>query len=83
MARVISVRLDDELAVRLDQLAAALDRPRAWLIKQAITRHLDQDAEQVQAVSNALAAYQQGEDTVHPHQQVMERLEQRLHRARR
>ena len=78
MAKVTSVRLSDELAARLDQLAAALDRPKAWLIEQAIARYVEQEAWQVQAIADALGDYRQGKATVRPHDEVMGRLEQRI-----
>jgi predicted transcriptional regulator len=70
--------MSDELADRLDQLAAALDRPRAWLIEQAIARYVDEEAWQVAAISDALTAYQDGTATHRPHDEVMERLEAKI-----
>jgi predicted transcriptional regulator len=81
MSRVTSVRMSDELAGRLDQLAAALDRPKAWLIEQAIARYVEEEAWQVNAISEALAEYRKGASTLRPHDQVMERLEAKI-RAR-
>ncbi|HZS03220.1 MAG TPA: ribbon-helix-helix domain-containing protein [Chloroflexota bacterium] len=78
MAKVTSVRLSDELAARLDQLAASLDRPRAWVIEQALARYVEEEAWQVQAVADALAAYRQGGASVRPHSEVMQRLEARI-----
>jgi predicted transcriptional regulator len=78
MARVTSVRLSDELAVRLDALAASVDRPRAWLIEQAIARYVEEEAWQVAAVTEALVEYQDGGATLHDHDDVMGRLEARI-----
>ena len=78
MGKVTSVRLSDELAARLDQLAASLDRPRAWVIEQALARYVDEEAWQVQAVADALAAYERGGTSVRSHSEVMQRLEARL-----
>jgi predicted transcriptional regulator len=78
MAKVTSVRLSDELVARLDQLAACLDRPRAWVIEQALVRYVDDEAWQVQAVADALAAYQQSGASVRPHSEVMQRLKARI-----
>src|SRR5438552_3379730 len=41
MSKVISIRLNDELAGRLDQLASSVERPRARLIEQAIIRYIN------------------------------------------
>jgi predicted transcriptional regulator len=78
MAKVTSVRLSDELASQLDTLAAALDRPRAWLIEQAIARYVEQEAWQVAAIADALEQYRQGKAEVYPHDEVMSRLEARI-----
>ncbi len=78
MARVTSVRLSDELGEKLDRLAASLDRPRAWLIEQAIARYVEDEAWQVAAIGEALEAYRQGRAVLRPHDEVMARLEARL-----
>lgn len=81
MPRVTSIRLSDELAGRLDQLAAAVDRPRAWVIEQAIARYVEEEAWQVAAVTEALAEYRAGGATLHDHDAVMGRLEARIRAA--
>ena len=78
MSRVTSIRLDDELAGRLDQLAAALDRPRSWVIEQAIARYVEEEAWQVAAITEALEAYERGGATLLPHAQVMAELEAKI-----
>lgn len=79
MPKVTSIRLSDELAARLDQLAASLDRPRAWLIEQAIARYVDEEAWQVAAITEALAEYRKGGASLHTHDEVMGRLEAKMH----
>jgi predicted transcriptional regulator len=78
MARITSVRLGDDLAARLDRLAASLDRPKAWVIEQAIARYVEQEAWQLEAIAEALTEYRQGNSTVRPHNQVMAQLEARI-----
>ena len=81
MAKITSVRLSDDLVAKLDQLASAMDRPRAWVIGQAITRYVQEEAWQVAAIREALDDYRAGKSALKSHQEVMERLEQKL-RAR-
>ena len=81
MSRVTSIRLSEELAGRLDQLAVALDRPRSWVIEQAIARYVEEEAWQISAITEALGVYQRGEATLLPHDEVMARLEAKI-RAR-
>jgi predicted transcriptional regulator len=78
VSRVTSVRLSDDLATRLDKLAASLDRPRAWLIEQAIARYLDEQSWQVEAISEALTEYRTGRASLRPHDSVMTRIEDKL-----
>jgi predicted transcriptional regulator len=78
MTRITSVRLGEDLAARLDRLAVSLDRPKAWLIEQAIARYVEQEAWQIEAIAEALTDYRQGNSTVRPHNQVMAELEAKI-----
>ena len=60
--------------MRLDRLATSLDRPKAWLIEQAIARYVEEEAWQVEAIGEALAEYRQGTARVETHEAVMDRL---------
>jgi len=66
--RTTSVRLEDDTLARVDDLASALNRPRAWVIKEAVERYLDYEewfVEQVQAaIKNAEAGNLASEDDV-------------------
>ena len=61
MTKVTSIRLDDDLASRLDTLAASLDRPRTWLIEQAITRYIDSETQFLEAVEEGIRAAEAGD----------------------
>ncbi len=39
-----TVRLDPEVRERLDSMAAQMDRPRAWIIKEAVNQYLEREA---------------------------------------
>lgn len=41
--RAVSVRLDDETLERVSQMADAMDRPRAWLMAQAIKSYVERE----------------------------------------
>jgi predicted transcriptional regulator len=43
--RVVTAHLPGELAERLDALAEDLERPRGWLVKEAIQSYLDLEDE--------------------------------------
>ena len=38
--KATSVRLDDETLIRVGQMAQAMDRPRAWLMAEAIKQYV-------------------------------------------
>lgn len=82
MTKVTSIRLSDDVVAKLDHLAASVDRPRAWLIEQAIVRYVDEEAWQVAAIEEAVASYRAGIMTLVPHEDVMRRLDEKV-RARR
>lgn len=78
MTKVTTVRLDEKLTEQLDALAASVDRPRSWLIEQAIKRYLAEQAWQVQAIQEALDDLHSGKAELVPHSEVMQRLETKL-----
>jgi predicted transcriptional regulator len=65
VAKVTSIRLDDEIASRLDTLAASLDRPRTWVIEQAIVRYLDAETQFLEAVEEGIRAAEAGDIVEH------------------
>jgi predicted transcriptional regulator len=78
MTKVTSVRLEDELASKLEALATSIDRPKAWVIEQAIKSYVDEQSWQVQAIREAMEEYRSGKAELIPHEQVMEELEARI-----
>jgi predicted transcriptional regulator len=78
MTKVTSIRLSDEMAAKLDHLAAAVDRPRAWLIEQAIARYVEEEAWQIAAIVEAVTSYRAGTTKLVPHEDVMRRLDEKI-----
>ena len=78
MVRPTSVRLDANLSERLDALAVAVNRPKTWLIEEAVRRYVDEQAWQVQAIQEALDDYRSGNAELVTHDQVMQRLEAKI-----
>jgi RHH-type rel operon transcriptional repressor/antitoxin RelB len=78
MSKVTSIRIDDDVSAKLDQLAASTDRTKTWLIDQALRRYVEEEAWQVQAIKEALDDYRSGDAKLVPHEQVMERLEAKI-----
>ncbi|GKG92477.1 hypothetical protein CE91St38_04850 [Desulfovibrionaceae bacterium] len=43
MQPVTTVRFDPEIREQLDKMAEQIDRPRAWIIKEAVTQYLERE----------------------------------------
>lgn len=41
--KATSIRLDDDTLERVGEIAAAMDRPRAWLMAQAIKQYVQRE----------------------------------------
>jgi predicted transcriptional regulator len=61
MIKTTTVRLEDSIMGRLDQLATEMSRSRSWVIKQAIERFLDYEEWFVQEVKDGLREVEQGD----------------------
>ena len=69
--KTISFRAVAETIDTLDSLAAAQDRPRSYLINQAIANYIDLHAYQDALVLRGLEALEKG--LVTPHEEVVRR----------
>jgi predicted transcriptional regulator len=63
--KTISFRADAEKIDALDSLAAAQDRPRSYLINEAITNYIELHAYQDKLVQNGLQQMREGRLTNH------------------
>src|SRR6266852_5999772 len=75
MSKPSSIRLPDELLARVDELAAALERPRTWVIERAIAAYLDDQEWQVAKIREALDDVRGETAKLIPHDQVMAKLD--------
>jgi predicted transcriptional regulator len=78
--KTVSFRTDSEKIDALDSLAAAQDRPRSYLINEAITNYIELHAYQDALVRKGLEDMRKGR--VVSHEEVVNRLK-RTGRARR
>jgi predicted transcriptional regulator len=78
--KTISFRADSEKIDTLDSLAAAQDRPRSYLINEAITNYIELHSYQDALVRKGLEEMRKGR--VVSHEEVVKRLK-RAGRARR
>ncbi len=70
--KTISFRADTEKIDALDSLAAAQDRPRSYLINEAITNYIELHAYQDKLVRNGLQQMQ--EERFTSHEEVIRRV---------
>jgi predicted transcriptional regulator len=78
--KTISFRADAEKIAALDTLAAAQDRPRSYLINEAITNYLELQAYQDELVRKGLEEVRAGR--VVSHEDVVKRLKRKMGRSR-
>jgi predicted transcriptional regulator len=53
--RVVTAHIPTELAEQIDQLAARLDRPKGWIVKQALLSWVALEAKREQLTRDGLA----------------------------
>ncbi len=58
--KATSVRLDDETLKRVGLMAEAMDRPRAWLMAQAIKQFVDREEWFIHEVEKGVQAADKG-----------------------
>lgn len=66
----LAFRVSPEKAKRLEELAAATDRPRSWLLEQALDQYLELQAWQVAQTEQAIAEMDAGRGI--PHEEIKE-----------
>lgn len=63
--RVLTAHVPDLLARRVDALAERLDRPRGWIVAEALTRFVELEQERHQLTLEALADVDAGRTVAH------------------
>ena len=66
--RVVTSHLPVELATKLDGLAERLDRPKGWIVKEAIASYVALEEERRRMTLEALADVKAGR--THPHAEI-------------
>lgn len=68
--RVLTAHVPIELAEKVDEAAERLDRPRAWIVKQALAAWLDREERRHQMTLEALADVDAGRTVSHEDMQA-------------
>lgn len=77
--KATSVRLDEETLERVGQMAKAMDRPRAWLMAQAIKQFVEREEWFVKQVQEGVEAADAGD--LIDHDEVREKWESARHQG--
>jgi predicted transcriptional regulator len=80
VTKATSIRLDEKKLRRLDRLARTLDRPRSWVLSEAVDRYLDHEEWFAQEVARGIAEADRGEFV--PHDKVIRDLRRRARKLR-
>lgn len=65
MQSVTTVRLDPETRARLDKIAERMDRPRAWVIKEAVTQYIERETWYLAEVQKGIDDMEAGREISH------------------
>jgi predicted transcriptional regulator len=79
--KVTSIRVEERKLKRLDRLARSMDRPRSWVVGQAIDRYLEHQDWFAREVERGIEQADRGE--LVPHDQVMSEIREKVRKRRR
>ena len=65
MQPVTTVRLDPEIREQLNKMAAQMDRPRAWIIKEAVAQYLERETWYLAEVQKGIDDMEAGREISH------------------
>jgi predicted transcriptional regulator len=80
-AKVTSIRVDERKLKRLDRLARTMDRPRSWVLSQAIDRYIEHQDWFAREVERGVEQADRGE--LISHDEVMSEVREKLRKRRR
>ncbi len=72
----ITIRLDEDTAKEVDELAGIMDRSRSWIAGTALRRYLRDEKHWIDEIRAGIADHDRGEGI--PHDEAMARLEAHL-----
>jgi len=75
----ISVRLPPEFVEKLDKVAALMERPRSWVIMDAIREYLADEGQEVLDIQDGIEEADRGESV--PFERVLAEIEEKIGRA--
>ena len=80
MTSHVSLRVPNDVVVAFDRIAAALERPRSWVMLRALRQYLDEgEGREIEEDTESIAELDRGESV--PFEEVLNRLRERVARA--
>jgi predicted transcriptional regulator len=79
MSSHVSLRVPNDLIEAFDRIAAALERPRSWVMLRALRHYLEQEGREIDEDTESLAELDRGERI--PFEEVLDRLREIVTRA--
>ena len=65
MQSVTTVRFEPEIRKQLDKMSEQMDRPRAWIIKEAVAQYLERETWYLAEVQKGIDDMQAGREISH------------------
>jgi predicted transcriptional regulator len=75
----ISVRLPTEIVEKLDKVAAIMERPRSWVILDAVREYLADEGQEVLDIQAGIEEAERGETV--PFEEVLAEMEEKIARV--
>jgi predicted transcriptional regulator len=80
MTSHVSLRVPNDVVEAFDRIAAALERPRSWVMLRALRQYLDDgEGREIEQDTESIAELDRGESV--PFEDVLNRLRERVARA--
>jgi predicted transcriptional regulator len=80
MTSHVSLRVPNDVVEAFDRIAAALERPRSWVMLRALRQYLDDgEGREIEQDTKSIAELDRGESV--PFEEVLNRLRERVARA--
>ena len=73
--RVVTAKLPERMASRLDEIAARIDRSKSWIVRQALGEWLTEEERRYELTLEALKSVDEG--LTIPHEEILERVQRR------
>lgn len=78
--RVVTAKLPEELASRMDEIAGRIDRSKSWIVREAVSEWLAEEQRRYELTLEGLADVDAGRTI--PHEDVLAMAEQRKRERR-